>query len=135
MICGKCNQPGVKNSALNKEFYYCRTCKDEIGLSSASASPTPSQTQFSPMTYGKSISIDPSSITWSPNVWNAPGVSTRLGPHSMGFYIVRQVNGIWEATPTLSSAGFHMPYIQGYFCIDFTGKITVENSITHWMSP
>lgn len=33
MICQKCNNPGVLNSVLNKEFYYCRTCKDEINLS------------------------------------------------------------------------------------------------------
>lgn len=30
MICKKCNNPGVLNSVMNKEFYYCRTCKDEI---------------------------------------------------------------------------------------------------------
>ncbi len=30
MICSKCKTPGIKNQALNKEFYYCRTCKEEI---------------------------------------------------------------------------------------------------------
>lgn len=30
MNCHKCKTPGVKNQVLGKEFYYCRTCKDEI---------------------------------------------------------------------------------------------------------
>lgn len=32
MICNRCNQEGVRNQVLGKEFYYCRTCKDEIYL-------------------------------------------------------------------------------------------------------
>jgi hypothetical protein len=32
MICKKCNNTGVLNSANNKEFYYCRVCKEEIFL-------------------------------------------------------------------------------------------------------
>lgn len=30
MTCDKCSQPGVLNSALGKDFYYCRSCKTEI---------------------------------------------------------------------------------------------------------
>lgn len=30
MICNQCNTEGVKNVVLNKEFYYCRQCKNEI---------------------------------------------------------------------------------------------------------
>lgn len=30
MICPKCKNKGVLNTALGKEFYYCRTCKNEI---------------------------------------------------------------------------------------------------------
>ena len=30
IICPKCRDNGVKNSAGGKEFYYCRTCKEEI---------------------------------------------------------------------------------------------------------
>jgi hypothetical protein len=32
MICIKCNETGVLNSVLGKEFYYCRNCKEEITL-------------------------------------------------------------------------------------------------------
>lgn len=32
MICSKCKDPGILNHANGKEFYYCRTCKVEIGL-------------------------------------------------------------------------------------------------------
>ena len=32
MICNKCNDEGILNSALGQEFYYCRTCKEEIQL-------------------------------------------------------------------------------------------------------
>ncbi len=32
MICPKCTNPGVQNHANGKDFYYCRTCKDEIVL-------------------------------------------------------------------------------------------------------
>jgi hypothetical protein len=32
MICQKCNNVGILNSVLEKQFYYCRTCKDEIKL-------------------------------------------------------------------------------------------------------
>lgn len=32
MICSKCNTEGVLNTVLGKDFYYCRTCKDEIRL-------------------------------------------------------------------------------------------------------
>jgi hypothetical protein len=32
MVCKKCKSDGIKNVANNKEFYYCRTCKDEILL-------------------------------------------------------------------------------------------------------
>lgn len=32
MICGKCNETGVKNIANNNEFWYCKTCKEEIRL-------------------------------------------------------------------------------------------------------
>lgn len=32
MICQKCKNEGVRNSVLGKEFYYCRTCTDEIRL-------------------------------------------------------------------------------------------------------
>lgn len=34
MVCGTCKDTGVKNTALGKEFYYCRTCKKEIELES-----------------------------------------------------------------------------------------------------
>lgn len=34
MICGKCNNPGVLNTVLGKDFYYCRACKEEIILDS-----------------------------------------------------------------------------------------------------
>lgn len=37
MICSKCSTAGVLNTVAGKDFYYCRTCKDEI---SASAQPT-----------------------------------------------------------------------------------------------
>lgn len=30
MNCPKCKQTGIKNHANNKEFYYCRKCKQEI---------------------------------------------------------------------------------------------------------
>lgn len=30
MKCNKCNNEGVRNEVLGKEFYYCRTCKVEI---------------------------------------------------------------------------------------------------------
>ena len=30
MTCTKCNTDCVKNSALNKEFWYCRQCKEEV---------------------------------------------------------------------------------------------------------
>lgn len=32
MICPKCKNEGILNSANFQEFYYCRTCKDEIKL-------------------------------------------------------------------------------------------------------
>ena len=32
MVCNKCNNVAVKNIVLHKEFYYCRTCKDEVSL-------------------------------------------------------------------------------------------------------
>lgn len=32
MICSKCKSDGVKNQALGKDFYYCRTCKEEIEM-------------------------------------------------------------------------------------------------------
>ena len=35
MICSKCKNQGILNSAGGKEFYYCRTCKEEIGLEDA----------------------------------------------------------------------------------------------------
>jgi hypothetical protein len=34
MTCFKCNGEGVLNTVLNKDFWYCRTCKEEIFLSS-----------------------------------------------------------------------------------------------------
>lgn len=34
MICTKCNEEGIHNTANGKEFFYCRTCKEEIGLES-----------------------------------------------------------------------------------------------------
>jgi hypothetical protein len=30
MLCPKCDNETVKNTALGKEFYYCRTCKEEV---------------------------------------------------------------------------------------------------------
>lgn len=32
MVCKTCSAPGVLNTVLNKDFYYCRTCKTEITL-------------------------------------------------------------------------------------------------------
>lgn len=32
MICTKCNNPGVLNTVNHQDFYYCRTCKEEILL-------------------------------------------------------------------------------------------------------
>jgi len=32
VICEKCKNAGVLNTAGGKDFWYCRTCKDEIGL-------------------------------------------------------------------------------------------------------
>jgi len=32
VICEKCKDTGVLNTAGGKDFWYCRTCKDEIGL-------------------------------------------------------------------------------------------------------
>ena len=37
MLCIKCNTAAIKNQALGKEFWYCRTCKDEVGLPNNSA--------------------------------------------------------------------------------------------------
>lgn len=34
MICDKCNNMGIINTALNKSFYYCKNCKEEIFLKS-----------------------------------------------------------------------------------------------------
>lgn len=39
MICPKCSNAGVENQALGKTFYYCRTCKDEIGLEAVPSEP------------------------------------------------------------------------------------------------
>lgn len=33
MICQKCNNQGILNTVLGRDFYYCRTCKEEINLS------------------------------------------------------------------------------------------------------
>jgi hypothetical protein len=30
MICSKCHTEAVKNSALGKDFLYCRQCKEEV---------------------------------------------------------------------------------------------------------
>lgn len=30
MICQKCNNKGILNTVLGKDFFYCRNCKDEI---------------------------------------------------------------------------------------------------------
>lgn len=32
MICSKCKNVGILNTVLGKDFYYCRTCKEEILL-------------------------------------------------------------------------------------------------------
>lgn len=32
MICPKCKNVGILNTVLGKDFYYCRTCKEEILL-------------------------------------------------------------------------------------------------------
>lgn len=32
MICNKCKNTGVLSSAGGQDFYYCRTCKEEIPL-------------------------------------------------------------------------------------------------------
>lgn len=32
MICSKCKNDGILNQANGKEFYYCRTCREEIIL-------------------------------------------------------------------------------------------------------
>lgn len=32
MICPKCKSDGILNTILGKDFYYCRTCKEEILL-------------------------------------------------------------------------------------------------------
>ena len=32
MICTKCSNEGILNTANGKEFYYCRSCKEEITL-------------------------------------------------------------------------------------------------------
>lgn len=32
MVCKKCNESGVLCEVLNKQYYYCRTCKEEIDL-------------------------------------------------------------------------------------------------------
>jgi DNA replicative helicase MCM subunit Mcm2 (Cdc46/Mcm family) len=30
MVCTKCKSDAILNTVLNKEFWYCRTCKDEV---------------------------------------------------------------------------------------------------------
>lgn len=35
MKCNRCGETGVHNIVLGKEFYYCRTCKDEVSLEEA----------------------------------------------------------------------------------------------------
>ena len=30
MVCSKCKNDGVLKTVLGKDFFYCRTCKDEI---------------------------------------------------------------------------------------------------------
>lgn len=37
MICQKCNNEGIKNSANHNEFWYCNICKEEILSFNASA--------------------------------------------------------------------------------------------------
>jgi len=34
MVCQKCKNSGVLNTANHKDFWYCRTCKEEILLES-----------------------------------------------------------------------------------------------------
>lgn len=38
-ICTKCSHPGVYNEVMGKGFYYCRVCKEEIGLATPSKTP------------------------------------------------------------------------------------------------
>ena len=32
MVCPKCKNTGILNTVLGKDFYYCKTCKEEILL-------------------------------------------------------------------------------------------------------
>ena len=32
MVCPKCKNVGILNTVLGKDFYYCKTCKEEILL-------------------------------------------------------------------------------------------------------
>lgn len=32
MVCSKCKNAGILNTVLGKNFYYCKTCKEEIFL-------------------------------------------------------------------------------------------------------
>jgi len=47
MICSKCNTKGIYNVVLNKEFYYCRNCKDEIQETSSISYSEKKDTSFS----------------------------------------------------------------------------------------
>lgn len=61
MVCNKCFNPGVKNEVLGKEFYYCRTCKDEIGLTATPAAVTATATSLLEK-YGRSIALTPPQV-------------------------------------------------------------------------
>jgi hypothetical protein len=53
VICQKCGNKGVLSSALGKDFWYCRTCKDEIRLDVVS--PAPSGPDKKDELWGKSL--------------------------------------------------------------------------------
>lgn len=131
MICSKCNNAGVKNTVLGKEFYYCRTCKDEIGLA-------PKSQDFGlnnkydgmsiPILYGFTASLAPSAAL------------TRLGPLDPGSYDITRnaFTGVWEAIPTNPySFGWTTVVLKkrGYLEIDQAGKVTMIDATTNGVNP
>lgn len=51
MICTKCKSDGIKNSANNKEFYFCPKCRVEITLEEVETKDAITQKEIDDMLY------------------------------------------------------------------------------------
>jgi hypothetical protein len=121
MVCSKCNNSGELKVFSTFQYYYCHSCKDEIGLSPSS--PAPASSEARTKDYLQSIQYTGfvKNAPLPPDQWQ-PGDRVRIVPG---------LSRLWTTEGTLVSKGRDGTWVMQF---DMTTTYGWRDREIQWLS-